>query len=167
MSSTTIPAFTFSPARVADVALEVTLRAAPAAVWRALTDDIGRWWPAAFYCGAGAGPRRFLLEARPGGRMWEDHGGGDGLVWASVIHVQRGRLLELCGAYAGPLTWVGRFELTASGAGTLVRFSESAIGRLDERTLRGKEQGWRFLLDGCLRAHVEGGAPPAWDGGGC
>ncbi len=165
MTTTTSSAFT--AALVADVVLDVTIRATPAAVWRALTDDIDRWWPQAFYCGGGVGPRRFLLEPYPGGRMWEDHGDGDGLLWGTVIHVQRERVLELCGAYAGPLAWVGRFELRGDGDATRLRFCESAIGRQDETTLRSKEQGWRFLFDGCLRAHVEGGTPPAWDGGTC
>ena len=158
---TTLPILT--PAQVADITLEITLRATPQAVWQALTDDIGRWWPGVFFCGSGAGPRRFLLEAWPGGRMWEDHGAGNGLLWGTVVNLHREQLLEIAGTAWGPCTWLGRFQLTAAPGSTRLRFTESAIGRLDEATLAGKDKGWKFLFDGCLRAHLEGGVPPEWD----
>jgi uncharacterized protein YndB with AHSA1/START domain len=158
------PASPLTPAHIADLSLEVTVRATPQAVWQALTDDIGRWWPGAFFCGGGQGPRRFHLEARPGGRMWEDHGNGDGLLWGTVVNARREQLLELTGTGWGPITWLGRFELTAVDAGTRLRFSESAFGRIDEAMVRSKHKGWTFLFDGCLRAHLEGTEPPAWDG---
>jgi len=161
---TTQPATPLSPAHVTDIALEVQIKAAPQAVWQALTDDIGRWWPSAFYCGDGNGPRRFLLEAHPGGRMWEDHGGGDGLLWGTVINVRQGQLLELAGTSRGPATSLFRFELTADEDGTKLRFTESSFGRVDEAGAASKDKGWRFLFDGCLRAHLEGSAPPTWDG---
>ena len=153
-----------APAHVAEIAFEVAIRATPHAVWQALTDDIGRWWPGPFYCGSGQGPRRFQLEARPGGRMWEDHGNGDGLLWGTIVNVKNAALLEIAGTGWGPATWLGRFELTATATGTKLRFSESAFGRLDASTMQQKDKGWRFLFDGCLRAHLEGSKPPEWDG---
>lgn len=157
---------TLSPAHVTDIALEVEIAATPQAVWQALTDDIGRWWPGSFYCGSGSGetPPRFLLEARPGGRMWEDHGGGDGLLWANVINVRHGATLELAGTSWGPCTSLFRFELSASDDGTKLRFTESMFGRVDEAGAASKDKGWRFLFDGCLRAHLEGSEPPTWSG---
>ncbi len=150
------------PAHLADLTLEITLRATPQQVWQALSEDIGRWWPGPFYCGGGRGPRRFELDARPGGRMWEDHGGGDGMLWGTVIHVQRDKVLEVAGAYGSPLLVLIKFELEAIANGTRLRFTEACIGRVDAATLRSKDKGWRFLFDGCLRAHLEGGAAPAW-----
>lgn len=157
-------------ARVVDQALEVRIAAAPAAVWQALTADIARWWPAAFYCGSGSGGSaqskpRFQLEAHPGGRMWEDWGGGDGLLWAHVVGVVRGKRLDLVGSagpqWGGPSTSFSTFEITADGAGSKLRFVEATFGRTDDANLGEKEKGWRFLL-AALAAHVEGRAAPVW-----
>lgn len=153
--------------RVADLSLEVQIAAAPSTVWNALTDDIAAWWPSLFYCGSGSGDgsRSFILEARPGGRMWEDWGAGEGLLWATVVNVVRERTLEMTGtigpAWGGPATWYGGFALEADGDGTKVRFSESGFGRIADPTLAEKEKGWRFLLES-MRAHVEGNQPPQW-----
>ncbi|MEO6594974.1 MAG: hypothetical protein ABIP94_09510 [Planctomycetota bacterium] len=57
---------------------------------------------------------------------------------------------------------LGSFELTAIEGGTQLRFSESAIGRIDAASMQEKDKGWRFLFEGCLRAHLEGTAPPTW-----
>ena len=92
-------------ATVARYALEIDLKATPQDVWDALTDDIGRWWPGPFFMCDGPGPRNMSLDARPGGHMYENAGGGNGMIWGTVIHVQRGKVLELTGSYGSPLTW--------------------------------------------------------------
>ncbi len=158
-------------ARITDYALEVRIAAPSAAVWRALTTDIARWWPSQFYCGAGGkGKPRFELEARPGGRMYEDWGDGDGLLWGTVVNVQAGKRLDIVSTsgpqWGGPSTSFGSFELAADGAGTKLRFTESSFGRVGEATVAEKDKGWRFLLEGALRAHVEGKPAPAWPGEG-
>lgn len=153
-------------AHLCDQVLEVRIEASTADVWQALTDDIGAWWPRAFYCGGGTGTPSFRMEARPGGRMFEDWGDGDGLLWATVVVVQRERSLQLCGTsgpeWGGPSTWVGGFTLEPDGKGTKLRFREAGHGRVDEANLLEKEKGWRFLLDGALRAFCEGRPAPEW-----
>ncbi len=153
-----------SPVHVADVVVEVEIEASPQVVWKALTADIGRWWPESFYCGGGSAPGRMLLEESPGGRLWEDHGAGDGLLWGVVVNRRRFELLELCGSGWGPVTALMRFAFEATPRGTRLRFTEAAFGRLDEAGLECKEQGWRFLLD-CLQAHVHGQPAPQWSAG--
>lgn len=156
-------------ARIIDLSLEVHIKADAGTVWQALTDDIGNWWPGPFFCGAGgasSGPPSFKLEAHPGGRMWEDWGAGDGLLWATVVNVVGGKTLELSGtigpAWGGPNTWFGGFSLEADGAGTKVRFAESGFGRVSEQGAAEKDKGWRFLLE-TLRSHLEGGEAPSWE----
>lgn len=153
---------------VTDIRFEVVIQASPTKVWEGLTSDIGKWWPSEFYCGAGKGPRKFVLDARPGGHMWEDHGNGDGLHWGTVVNVAAPARLEIQGSvspsWGGPAIWFGVFELEASGRATKLRFAESSIGRVTEEGMREKEKGWRFLFDGVLRAYLEGTPPPAWQG---
>ena len=149
-------------ATVARYALELEFQVPPQDVWQALTDDIGRWWPGPFLMCDGPGPRRMTLEARPGGHLHEDAGGGNGMIWGTVTHVQRHKILELTGSYGSPLTWVGKYEFTAIDGGTRLRFTEAAFGHVTEAELAQKDHGWRYLYDGCMRAHLEGGEPPAW-----
>ncbi len=156
------PTHPLSPATVADYTLELRLRATVQDVWRALTDDIGRWWPDAFYMCEGPGPREITLDARPGGQMREDAGGGNGMIWGTVIHVQHGAVLELSGSYGSPLTWVTSYNLSADGTTTTLRFCERMFGRVTDGELRSKDHGWRFLYDGCMRAYLEGIQPPEW-----
>ena len=111
----------------------ITIDATPAAVWQAITEDIGQWWPSMFYCGSGAagGQGKFLLEARPGGRMWEDHGDGDGLLWATIVNVVKHKTLEFTGsigaAWGGPCTWIGGYSLEEVDGKTKLRFAESGF----------------------------------------
>jgi hypothetical protein len=49
-----------------------------AAVWQGFTRDVQAWWPKDFY--AGPSPQRMVFELKPGGRLYEDAGDGNGLV---------------------------------------------------------------------------------------
>lgn len=154
--------------RMAELDLEVRIAADAATVWRTLTADIAQWWPSAFYCGAASsGPegRRFVFEARPGGRLFEDWGDDEGLLWATVTNVVRGKKIDMTGtvdpAWGGPNMWCGGFTLTEDGDGTKVRFAEKAFGHIPDGNEADKESGWRFLLT-CLGAHVEGKEAPEW-----
>ena len=146
--------------------VETRIAADPATVWRALTDEMGQWWPDAFYTGGSAHGRTLRLDSRPGGAMIEDWGDGQGLMWGQVVTVDRPRKLEVIGyafpQWGGPSTWLGTWDLQADGNATVVRFSESAVGRITEEYGADKEKGWRFLFDGALKAYVEGTEPPVW-----
>ena len=94
--------------------------------------------------------------------MLEAAGGGNGMAWGTVLHVEQERTLVLSGSYGSPLTWVGSYELAALGDGARLRFTERMFGRVTAAELASKDHGWRFLYDGCMRAHLEGTAPPDW-----
>ncbi len=51
--------------RTVDVQHELQIKAPPARVWKALTEEIQAWWPAKFY--VGSAPLRFTLEPKVGG----------------------------------------------------------------------------------------------------
>lgn len=151
--------------RISELTMELTIDAGPADVWTALTDTIGDWWPAEFYAGGSAGARRFLLEARPGGRMAEEWDDGGGVLWATVVTVEPVSRLQVVGYafpnYGGPSQWFGTWELDAVDGATRLRFSEHAIGRVTDNYVTEKDKGWRFLWS-VLKARLEGQAPPAW-----
>jgi uncharacterized protein YndB with AHSA1/START domain len=157
---------TIEAAQISRLNLEIHIEARPEVVWKALTDDISRWWPAEFYAGGAPGARRFVLEPRPGGRMFEEWKEG-GLLWGNVIGVEPGRTLQVAGiafpGWGGPNLWLGSWELQEESGSTRLRFEESAIGRTSEEGVADKDRGWRFLFDGALRAYVEGAPAPAWN----
>ncbi len=143
-------------------------RASREAVWDALTSKIGDWWPQEFFAGGEAGSRSFALDATPGGHMTERWDGGGGLLWGTVVTVRPGRQLQLTAVsfpeWGGPATTLLSYDLEDAGEGTSLRFAESTLGRVSDDTQSEKDKGWRFLYDGVMRAFVEGGVPPAWEG---
>ncbi len=142
--------------------LEIEIAAPPPRVWKALTDQIGAWWHPGFFSRKGA--LAFVVEPRVGGRVYEDWGDGQGLVWYTVVGLVGNELLQLMGDLdaknGGPARLHTAFRLRAEGKGTVIRLEEQAFGRVDEKTCTSLEKGWRILLDGCLRVFVETGRPP-------
>lgn len=144
------------------VVIEHSVRvAAPAErVWRALTDEIDRWWKQGFYALPNAKGMR--LEPVIGGRMYEHADDGSAVVWFKVIAVQPGRSIDLAGhisvAFGGPSVAMLRFDVSADGESTLVKVAESRIGAVDDHGSASAKKGWTALLDGGLKPWCE--APP-------
>lgn len=149
-----------------NLAVEAHISASPAAVWKALTADIGLWWPAEFYTGGEAGSRSFRLEAHPGGRMYEEWEDGGGLLWAQVCTVRPLELLQATGLsfpeWGGPAVNFVSWKLTATDDGCTLRFEEHAFGRSTDDYHSEKTKGWNFL-NSTLKAHLEGTSAPKWE----
>jgi uncharacterized protein YndB with AHSA1/START domain len=141
--------------------LEIEIAAPPARVWKALTGQVSSWWHPGF-CRKGA--LAFVLEPRVGGRIYEDWGDGQGLLWYTVIGIAENELLQAMGdldaKYGGPARLHTTFRLRAEGKGTVLRLEEQAFGRVDEKVKTSLGKGWRILLDGCLKVFAETGKPP-------
>jgi uncharacterized protein YndB with AHSA1/START domain len=138
--------------------VEVPILAPLERVWHALVEDTGVWWPREFYTDAQA--RSVVLEARPGGRMFEDWGEGGGRVWYTVMGLQPGRMLELAGhlqpAMGGPATSLVQVTLEErKGGGTLLRLVDALQGRVSDQSAVRAEEGWRALLAGAFKTYVE------------
>lgn len=139
--------------------LEVRIAATRQRVWRALVEETSSWWHRDFY--TGAEPLGFHLEPRLGGRMWEDWGDGQGLVWGTVIGLRREEFLQLTGlldaSFGGPAGLISVWRLTDDGDHTVVRFEETSWGAAGEATRASLDVGWRFLLERCLKCWIETG----------
>lgn len=149
-----------SKCRAIEVTVDVTIEAPREKVWNALTDGIGRWWPKDFY--VGKSPKGFVLEARPGGRLYEDWGDGGGVLWGQVVTFDPPSTLDVAGqlfpAFGGPATTLVRWALTAEGDATRVTLVDSVFGRVNEKTAASLDEGWRVLL-GALKTFVQPAAP--------
>ena len=84
-------------AEIAQITMETDISASPEQVWKALTEDIGKWWPADFYAGGEEGKRTYVLEQRPGGRMYEQWDNGGGVLWGTVVGVEPNVSLQVLG----------------------------------------------------------------------
>ncbi len=138
--------------------LEVLIHASHKTVWKALTRDIHRWWPNEFF----AMPRskKFVLEAKLGGRMYETAGTRGGVIWGTVIAIEPFRFINIAGylapPFAGPGTTLFRLSLENKGAGeTLLRVSDSIIGLVTDQTQNAAEEGWKVLFSEKLKTFVE------------
>ena len=136
--------------------LEIVIAARPARVWQALAAESAAWWPRDFHTSART--QRFVIEPVLGGRAYEDFGGGDGLLWYSVIGVEAGRELLLAGhllpPFGGPAVTALRLTLAEQGAGTRLRVQDYRCGALGGES---PADGWRLVFESGLRRHVESG----------
>lgn len=157
------------PLSAVEIVTEVRIAAARDTVWDVLVQEPAPWWHAAYFTDP-RGPKQggFHIEARLGGRMYEDWGQGNGLVWGTVIGLDRGRFLQIVGdsspAWGGPSRNFQTYRLEDDGRATKLRFENAIFGRVDEGTLRSLDEGWRFLLEQSLKRWCEtgtlAGAPP-------
>jgi DNA-binding transcriptional ArsR family regulator/uncharacterized protein YndB with AHSA1/START domain len=145
-------------ARVAVVELEIEIHAPRDRVWKALVSDTAAWWPRDFF--AGPAPKSFVIEPKLGGRMYEDWGGGNGLVWAFVIGIEAPRLLVMQGhlstPFGGPSTAYHTFTLDENGSGaTVLRITDGVHGNVDHKKAAQTKEGWEAIFGGGLKAWVE------------
>lgn len=115
-----------------------------------------------------AGPR--ACEPWIGGRVFENWGGGDGLLWGTVIACQRERFLEVAGDLPPECGGPGRVHLTLrlEQAGGATRLA--AVLALTGPRVRGQrerlEAPWVLLLTEELKrqAELDTGTTRAFDG---
>jgi uncharacterized protein YndB with AHSA1/START domain len=144
----------------AEVVAEIRIAAPAAKVWKALVGDATGWWHRAFM----TSPRTvsFTIEPKLGGRVFEDYGGGDGLVWGTVIGLTTNQLLMTVGdtspEWGGPNRSFMTWRLSEADGVTTVRFTQSLFGRVDAAVVGSLENGWRFLFEECLKRFVETGS---------
>jgi len=138
-----------------DVALDLEIAGTPAAVFAALTKDIGGWWGHPFVTARAAS---LVLDPRLGGLFTERWDNGGGQVIASVTGWAQDEHLQLTGPFhLGVAVGVATFELAGSGTGTVLRFSFRAIGVVDAAVGEAMSRGWAELVQMRLKGLVETG----------
>lgn len=142
---------------IARIQMEISINAGIEETWQTLINDIGLWWRKDFYTSPKT--KDFILEAKPGGKMYEDYGNKEGLVWAEVIVLDSPNVLELKShlspAYGGPMFSFLRLSLESDGAKTTLKLSDIGIGKMSEEASRQIEAGWKMLFDEGFKTYVE------------
>jgi DNA-binding transcriptional ArsR family regulator/uncharacterized protein YndB with AHSA1/START domain len=137
-----------------DMALDIEIAGTPAAVFAALTKDVGGWWGHPFVT---ARAISLALDPRLGGLFTERWKNG-GQVIASVTGWSHDEHLQLTGSFhMGVGVGTATFDLAESGGGTLLRFSFRAIGVADAAAAEGMSRGWAELVGTRLKALAEAG----------
>lgn len=137
--------------------VEVSIDAPRLRVWDAFLNETDAWWRPDFR----TDPRTqsVLLEPRVGGRLYEDYGNGDGLLWATVVVMKSGERIDLVGVagpeWGGPHTGYHSFTFQDRGDQTVVRLTDSYHGHITPKTLASLEEGWKLLIGEGLKPYVE------------
>ncbi len=143
---------------VAQIELEIPIKAGPNQVWEALVHETSRWWHKDFYTSSAT--KGFVIEPRLGGHAYEDFGEGTGQIWYTVMGIQPPRSIMLLGlltpAFGGPAQTILELNLKSSGETTILQLSDTIFGKVGDQKLTQTREGWMLLFEGGLRAFVEG-----------
>jgi uncharacterized protein YndB with AHSA1/START domain len=136
-----------------DVEAQIDVPVPPAGVWRALTEEIGRWWPHTFT----DEPFAIRLEPSIGGRFYEQFDeAGSGALYATVTYLEPERVLRISGPMGmrTAAIYVKTYRLEpVEGNGTRVRTTASTMGDVSEETRESYRAGGLEILE-ALRRHL-------------
>ena len=145
--------------RTANVQLEVKIDAPAQRVWDAMVKETTHWWRKDFLTKESKG---FYIEPRIGGKMYEDRGDGNGLIWAEVIGVDAPNSIQMLGIlsaeYGGPAHTIMKFAVEAAGENaSIVKITDTIWGNLSESAGSTMHEGWTILFQQSLKEYVESG----------
>jgi hypothetical protein len=137
--------------------MHLNLPGKPEAVYDAITGDISGWWDHTF----SEKPAKFYIDPKPGGGFYEIFDeSGDGVLHATVIYAQRGKLLRLdgpLGLSGKAVTMVYTLSFGPQGAdSTKLSLEVHGSGEF-EPTIPGiVESVWKHFLFDRFKPYVEG-----------
>ena len=147
---------------------ELLLPGSPEAIFDAVTGDISGWWDHSM----SESPQALYIEPKPGGGFYEIFDDeGNGVLHATVIYADRGKLLRFVGplGFSGSaLSLVTSYEflphanpqdsgLVRSGDSTLLKLKVSAAGEVAEGWSDAVDGAWHHFLFERLKPYVEEG----------
>lgn len=137
--------------------MQILINAPLEKTWNALVNDINLWWSKDFYTSPTT--KEFILEPKVGGRMYEDYGNDNGLLWAEVIVLNKPSLLELKGhltpQYGGPAVTFLKLQLSEDNGKTILNLSDTVMGEVTDKTKNDLEEGWKYLYGEGFKNYVE------------
>ena len=136
----------------------ITLPGKPETIYDAITGDISGWWDHSF----SESPKRFFIDARPGGGFWEYFDEGkNGVQHATVIYAHRGKRLRFegpLGLSGNAITCVTSYDFApVAGDSTRLDVSVHCAGEYDEKWPPLVDQVWRHFIVERFKPYVESG----------
>jgi hypothetical protein len=138
--------------------MTLALPGSPEIIYDAITGDISGWWDHTF----SEKPAKFYIDPKPGGGFYEIFDeSGDGVLHATVIYAQRGKILRM----DGPLGLSGKaitmvYTLTFEPAGTdstTLGLEVHGSGEFEPAIPGIVESVWKHFLIDQFKPYVETG----------
>ena len=143
--------------RAVRYAFDVEIKASPSKVWGLLTSDIHTWWPEHFH--SGPNTKRFVVEPKVGGRVYEDLGSDGGVLWGIVLQFDPEKRLQIKGAlfpdYGGPGEYHLSIKLDESPEGCKLVIDDALLGVISDDLAESLETGWKELFGKHLKEKAE------------
>ena len=140
-----------------NITMEIPIKAEINKVWACMNKEINLWWRKDFYTSPKT--KEFILENKVGGRLYEDYGNGEGLLWATVIVLDSPYNIEFKGhlspQFGGPAISFLKFALSENDGGTLLTLSDTVLGQVSEKTKKSLITGWKLLYEDGFKKYVE------------
>lgn len=125
--------------------------------WEYFFNQINGWWPSSYH--SSERTKQFLIQTFIGGKVYEDFGEGDGLIWGDVIGVDYLSSLEIKGnltkSFGGPAITYDKFSFIETTGGTNLRLSVYFIGDVDDKTVKSLKTGWEELIGSHFRQYCQ------------
>ncbi len=145
------------PTGVQNILVEILIEAPRERVWNTMVLETSSWWHEDFY--TAPAPGGFHIEARLGGHMFEDWGGGEGQIWGQVVGLRAPEFLQVSGDsskdWGGPHRSIMTWRLTEEDGSTRLTLEHSIFGHVSPATSASLESGWLTLFRDGLKAFVE------------
>ncbi len=142
---------------ITNLNLEIPIKADVNSVWKALTEETGKWWPNEYYTSSKT--KNFILEAKLGGLMYEDAGESEGLVWAIVIGINSPSVIQLKGhlspQFGGPAISFVTIALEEKQNETLLKVEDSVFGYISADLKTRLTNNWQAIFGEGLKNHIE------------
>ncbi len=140
-----------------DINLEIPINAPQQKVWDCLLNDINLWWRKDFYTSPNT--KEFIIEPKIGGKMYEDYGNGNGLLWAEIIILDAPRVVEFKGRltpqFGGPAMSFIRIALEEKDGTTVLLLTDTVFGNVSEESKEQLTAGWKLLYEETFKSYVE------------
>lgn len=125
--------------------------------WEYYFNQISSWWPKEYHTSQKT--KRFIIDTFIGGKAYEDHGEGGGLIWADVIGVDYPHALQMRGnltkEFGGPSLSFEKITFETVEGGCQVTYSADFIGNVTERSIKSLKDGWIELLKVHFKGYCE------------
>lgn len=125
--------------------------------WEAYASESQLWWPSDMYISPKT--KQFVIEKRLGGMLYEDFGDGEGLVWGTIIGLDKPNTIHIKGILAkefgGPATTIEKIHFKQESKGVEVSYSIDFVGVVNEKTKSSLAEGWQMILEKHFKPYCE------------
>lgn len=133
---------------MSSISVEIVVPVNIAHAWEYYFNQVNSWWSKDYHTSPKT--KRFIIQAYIGGKVFEDFGEGDGLIWGEVIGADYLHSLDIKGnltrSFGGPAITFEKFLFEKVETGTKVTYTMDLIGDINDTTIASLKSGWEEIL---------------------